>query len=277
MVFKKHRFKLLPLLVLLCAAITVSAGAAFAETEIRYLGEGAYWQDNETVYCDYVEVESYKIQSKMPMYTNNDIAKENTCAPTAGANVIGYYDRWFTSLIPDFEPGRSYGPVYIYSSIHNNTQIQAMFDSVYTLMETNVGALGTSQPQFEDGLEEYVESRGYDLSYRSICSNGSVNISVLDSELRAGKVGVMFCNTYNFVDGIKNNGTSVEIERRSSNTAHMLTVFGYSVYRYYRNGQCFQTDTFLDVASCTNMPQYLQIDLGGHLDLQDMLIVDIEE
>lgn len=276
MFLKKHKFKLIPLLVLICAFAN-PISAVFAENEIRYLGEGAYWQDNETVYCDSVEVTSYKIPSKVPMYTNTDVAKDNTCAPTAGANVVGYYDRWCTELIPNFEPGRAYGPVYIFSSIRNNSQIQTMFDSLYSLMETNVGSAGTSQRQFQNGLTSYANEKGYKTIFQSVASGGKVNLSALETQLKAGKIGVMFCSAYNFVSNIMNNGTNVAITRRSSNTHHMLVAYGYSVYRYYRNNQCFRTDTFLDVASCTNLAQFYQIDLGGHLNLQDMMIVEIKE
>ena len=77
---------------------------------------GASFQGKETVYINY----AYKVEDKntvdygLPSYTDTS-DHLNTCANPAGATAIGYYDRTYTNLIPDFEPGRFIRDIYIFT------------------------------------------------------------------------------------------------------------------------------------------------------------------
>lgn len=274
---KKRTWYFVVIAALACSVAMLSAFPALASSpEIYYLGGGGYADSSETVTYDSVDYsESYQINSKIPTYCNNDTSKTNTCAPVAASAVVGYYDRWFSNMIADYEAGHYIATLYRYYNTRNNTQIQAAINELYNKMGTNVDHLGTTQQEFKDGLEEYAEVRGHNITYTDVASSGSINLSALDAQLRSGNVVVLCCTKYNFVDYITNNSGSTYISRRYSVVPHMMVAYGYTVYKYYRSGSLFRTDLFLDIASCTNEPTLTQIQVNKDITMENAFAVNI--
>lgn len=272
---KLKKTKLLILsLVLTVIAATVPM-AAYGNTEVRYLGEGEYYETSETIQYDTKSVESYVIQSAVPGFINADATKKNGCAPLAGTIVAGYYDRWFDELISGYTVGRSFGNFYMYYSQNSNDQIQSAFDKLYTLMETNVGSAGTTENQFKNGLTAYVKSKNLNINIQSIGSGTNIDMRSLDNLLRQNKIGVMCCSKYNFITNLSDNGNAVNLTIKQSDFAHMIVIYGYSVYKYYRNGVNFQTDTYIDCVSTTNFAEFYKVKLNGYMQLDDFIMIDI--
>ena len=91
---------------------TVSASAAeTGADEIYYMDESYYVNDgnimpmamvddDETIAYDSKVVTENETGSSFPCFENGNFSLRNTCAPLAGTVLLGYYDRWYESLIP---------------------------------------------------------------------------------------------------------------------------------------------------------------------------------
>ncbi|MFR3549432.1 MAG: hypothetical protein ACLTTW_03920 [Coprobacter sp.] len=72
---------------------------------------------------------------------------------------MGYYDRFFENLIPNYQSYVRIGAVIRYKSA--STNVDNMLDELYVLMDTDQGQLGTTYTGFQEGMKAYVENRGY--------------------------------------------------------------------------------------------------------------------
>lgn len=284
--------------VLLCTALLLmlSAVSAFTLTpvfakaaplpaEVYYMDDGyngdngGHVDDTQVIVCDsYDVVEQNIIGTTPPNYMNTDNNKSNMCAPVAGSIVVGYYDRWSTNLIPGFTPGMSLGGNYGYfaQSTKNQVHIQGLIDNLYSDMGTNAVQAGTTQTQFQNGMESYVTGQGYDVSYTSMMSNGSINLNTLNAQLNNKKVSALFLSTYNFISTIYPMEGKVTLYKENSTLAHIMVCYGYKIYRYYKDGVNFQTDTYLSVMSVWNTQQVGFIRLNDNcITLNDAVAIDI--
>lgn len=229
------------------------------------------------VYCDNVVVEDVSIVNA-PSYKGNDTLYSNYCAPLAGMNIVVYYDRWHTELIPNYTPGMMFtnGEYHYYPDFYNTNSCKA-FDNIYKLMKTGeVG--GTTSSNFKSGLNTYVKNAGYTLSYTSMYKNSTtVNLDKLTTAINQGQVGLVMCDKYNFVSGITEvkEESRVQVAKINSDISHMMMVYGYQVYRYYRNGVNFQTDTFLCVSSSYGSGDQGFMQLDDYLKIDEALIMTI--
>lgn len=261
----------------LVLAIALSAGStrftrisAFAETEnhtltdpdeiIYYddaIGEDVYQGGGTQVIADYVidadEViitTNYHVEDA-PSYGNGNPNLISTCGPITGTNVIVYYDRWSTNLVPNFTPGITFGGVYYYYPDLGNVNTKATLNSLYSLM--NIEQIGgTTSAYFKSGIGDYASDKGYSLSYYSFYSSDTnVNATTLTSALSQGKIGVVMCSTYNFIYDISyfNSDGKYHVTKITSTTAHIMMVYGYKVAEFRKNGVVVATETYLNVCS----------------------------
>lgn len=255
----------------------------FCDDDI-YTGDDTYGQGDGNrvpasynVYYDSVDI-TYVTINSAPSYKSDDSLYSNYCGTLAGMNVVAYYDRWCTNLIPNYEPGimLANGNYFYYPDLMK-PDVRNTFSSLYTLMKTGeVG--GTTATNFKNGLNAYVNDAGYSLSYTSMYKNTTeVNLNALTSAINQGKVGVVMCNEYNYVSSIVNfsDESRVQVAKTTSTVGHMMMVYGYETYRYYKDGVNFQTDTFLRVSSsyASGAQGYMQLD--STVKISDALIMTI--
>lgn len=256
---------------------TVSASEIlYSDDGTSFWGEGVPVTTNETIYWDsYVLHDEYLVE-QAPSYGFTG-SLENCCAPAAGTNVIGFYDRFYTSLIPNFEPGIMSNGQYWYLPNMNFAPLIQTFNDLYDLMGTNQDGAGTSGEQFKNGLKQYVNNHGYNLNYGSFYqSNKTVNISALQSMIANNKVGVLLCTKYNFVYDIIHSTNETFLSKSDYNLAHMMMVYGYIVVDYYRDGQMFRSDTYLQVSSGYALGNQGYVLLNNNsMEIQEALIVNI--
>ena len=107
----------------------------------------------------------------------------NACAPIAGANLIQYWDRYKTNLIPNYTPGRSLANYYLYQE--PGTATDGVVGQLFTDMGTNTIESGTSIPQFKAGMTTYCSRAGYSISYNSCMQNGQFSFSVAKQRIDA--------------------------------------------------------------------------------------------
>lgn len=262
--------------------VTAASAAEIDPNEIYYMNENeivpyAFTNDNETIYYDSKSVTSNETGPTFPCFENSNSNIHNYCAPLAGTVLLGYYDRWFESLIPGYSTWVSFGPVSIYSGLSSNDYIQSAFERLYDLTKTNVGHAGTTQAAFVDGLNEYVAENDLQIDYHSVMQGDTINLSVMDTYLDNEVPVLLLCETYNIVTLIKDEGDRIELSKINSDIAHMMVAYGYEQYSYYRNGVKFRTDTYLKVASGVNGGELCYAKLDDDMELVEAWAIEIYE
>ena len=249
-----------------------------AEGEARYLDEGdepSYDGQGGIVGASYDVYYDYKTIVE-DVFGNGDSSMTNTCAPVAGANIVGYYDRWSTNLIPNFEPGLMLSGKYVYYPDMSYEPVTNTIASLYNLMQTNVNGGGTSESEFMSGLTTYVTNAGYNLSYTSFHQNATmVDLPKLKTAINAGKVGLVMCSKYNFVYDIIHYDDHTRVVKENGDAGHMMMVYGYQTIAYYKNGVNFQTNTFLYTCSGYSSSDMGYMQLNDYSQINNAMVMTI--
>lgn len=284
----KEKFTAILAAAMLFAAILLPCAAAalpqqaFAAEEQRYCddevyyGEGESYNDNQIVYYDsrVIREENYHVSA--PTYSGVTLGQTNICAPVSGLNVVVYYDYYYPNLVPGFEPGMISGGYFTYFPDIGWEETDAAVWELYDLMNTNQGAPGTADSDFKNGLVDYFENHGYNMSYSGFYSSQTnVNLSVLNTALNQDKVALILCSQYNFVYSFIIRDTYTEIVKRNSNVGHIMMVYGYQIIDYYKNGSVFQSDTYLYVSSGYGSAIQGFIKMNDYLKIDEALIVNV--
>ena len=236
-----------------------------------YQGQGTHTSVDYTINCDEIIIEDGVARPSAPSYGNNDSSMTNVCGPVAGTNLVVYYDRWATNLIPNFDPGMMFASgTYNYYPDIDWAQTNAVIASLYNLMRVpEVG--GTTSANFKSGLNSYVTGQGYTISYTSCyASSTTLNLTTLKTAINAGKVALLMCSQYNFiydVDDFTDEGY-VYYRQHNSTVGHMMMVYGYKTLGYYSNGVKVGEDTFLLVSSgySTQEQGYMRLNAFSVID-----------
>lgn len=198
-------------------------------------------------YCDTMYSESgstnvsHSVNIPYDTYTQNDIqlirlcpnysydsSLPNSCAPTAGSIIVGYYDYTCANLIPDFDACFIYNGNYRYRA--TTLEVQEINIELFNLMGTNTEAPGTSAAQFKNGLKEYVENCGYNITFTK-CGN-RINIETALTYLNAQQPIALFMNSYYYytTGGVVDLGDGIGMVGRYSTNGHVAIAFGYREY-----------------------------------------------
>jgi len=209
---------------------------------------------SETISYSRIETEQVYINTFYPQYCNTNDNLTNVCAPVAGTMLIGYYDRFYTGLIPNFTPGYLVGSSYYYQAMTDS--VQSSIDWNYTSMSTNNPLPGTTQTQYKNGLTAYVNSKSLNISYTSIASGGAINYntgsSSLVSQIAAGRPISVFSCGFNLCS-ISDSGSSITLSKNCYDNNHILEAYAYRRIKYFdSSNNNFRTDLFLRVSSGLN-------------------------
>lgn len=241
-------------------------------------GEGGAVDDNQYIYYDYRVVSDKRNHSTAPSVGNGISSMQNMCSPVTGTNVIQFYDRCFPNLIQDFEPGMEFDSGYEYFPDGGFAQTQQTINTLYSLMETNVGGGGTTFNGFKNGLTSFINSAGYNVNYSSFYSSPTnVNLSMLKTAVDNNKVGVVFLSAYNFIYDVVNynDGVTTRLVKINAARGHAMMVYGYFTVQYFKNNSNFRTDTYLYVSSAyqTNDQGFMLVD--DYLNIDNAIILDV--
>lgn len=208
--------------------------------------------------------ETYTTTSyNVPYYIMVGSELTNACGAVAGSIVVGFYDRYYENLIPNYTayyPNNRYKPA-------DGTYVYGVMESLYTLMRTNVDDVGVSEYDCRDGLQAYVENKGLSLSYSSIKSGGSFSYSLYKQAINANKPVLLFCTEL----PISLIGTTTGYDAVSTDTiegCHIVVGFGYYTVNYYNGSSIYRTDNYLLIATGlhSNVAYYVNINSTSWLD-----------
>ena len=229
-------------------------------------GTGEDIDVTQTVSYATKSTQTYSIQYDLPNYQGS-IDGITSCANTAGAVVIGYYDRFYQNLIPNYQSYVQLGSVIRYKT--TSSEIFDVVESLYSLMETDVNYLGTTFEGFQTGMNAYVTGKGYTYTTTNMFTNGSLNMASYKNAVENGKPVAMFLTTYAFVNSITEGSGVDTIESGYSSGSHVVVGCGYRIDTYYNeNGDVINTRNYLKVASGLMSYDigYLNINGLGNLD-----------
>lgn len=239
--------------------------------------DGAHTEDDYTVYHDDVVVTTKTLKSVPSMGVSVN-GLSNTCAPVTGSSIVCYYDQWCTNLVPNYEPGATHPKlgIYVYYADVGASATAALLTDLYNRMGAANG--GTTSSGFFNGLNGYVQNAGYTLSYTSMyTSSKTVNLSKVATAVDEEKVGLLMCGAYNYVGSITTSSdkTYTYVVKMNSTVGHMMMVYGYKIYEYYKDGVIFRTDTFLRVCSGFSSGEKGYILLNDDLTINEAYIITI--
>ncbi len=267
----------------------VSASAESAQEEIIYCddliygndvfnGQGAMTNHAYDIYCDEMVTVSSAVHPSAPSFTSYEPGMTNYCGAMAGRNVVVFYDRWLTNLVPGYDPGMvSASGIYRYFPDMDLPATDAVMASLYDLM--HIGQVGgTTSQNFKNGLISYASEKGYDVSYSSFYSNSvAVNLSQLTTAINQNKIGVVMCSQYNFIYNIvqyEEQGFT-HISKFQSTTAHMMMVYGYKTIAFYQNDTHVCTKTFLRVCSGFEDGEFGYMEMNDFATINEAVIVSM--
>lgn len=211
-------------------------------------GGGDYFQPQvQTIdYARKAETGNYSIQYDLPNYYGK--AGETSCANTAGAVLIGYYDRFYENLIPDYKVYRTLGTSFSYKA--TSQEIINLTAELHTLMSTDVGKQGTTYAEFQDGMQKYISGKGYTYTTTSVFSWGKFSFDKYKQSVESGKPVALFLSGFAFRVGIEESTGRDVIHNDYCALTHVAVGCGYKQDTYYdSNNREIAAKTYLKVSS----------------------------
>lgn len=231
------------------SCMSPSVTYAYSDGEIYYAGGGVARQETETFSYATKTEESYSINTSFPNYYNNNTSLQNFCASVAGANLIGFYDRYFENLIPNMTPGAGKTKYIYYAMTRDMEKKQAVIDDLYNRMQTNVNGPGCTQAQYKNGLTSYVQSKGLSTTFNSVMTNGSLDLNKVKTQLQSGNPISIYMTGYGFTE-ITDDGSSVVFNKLIYDDNHIAIAYGYEKVDYFgSNGSLLRSEIYLKVAT----------------------------
>lgn len=285
-----HNTKTVALILTVIAALLIVFSPApsnlcFAEEADIYYGNSEVYyaatQTNSSALQSYFTyhrkqvVASAFANASYPEYYNINNSLTNTCACVAGANIVGFYDRYYSNLIPDFEPGIQRPTAYIYTSMGVSTSTkQSVINTLYDFMGVNSIENGASQAQYKNGLAQYVDNQGYNLSFSSVMSGTSINISALQSALSQEHAITLYVSGY-ALSAVADSDNTLIVASTTYNSNHIMVIFGMEHVIYYdANDNVLADNTYLYVATGNNLdnPVYIFNAYGTIIDAETTIV-----
>lgn len=249
------------------------ASVAFADEEVRYTNGGISLMSttvNNIYYTSRVQLDYGITDGTAPTYLATG-AYTNACGAIAGANTIGFYDKYIEDLIPGWV---SYFPANGRYKPDDAVYIPAVIEELYYRMDTNVVDVGVSEDEFLNGLTEYVEVRNHDIIFTSLFSGGQVNFEGCKTFIDANKPILVFCDPTYMITISQETGYDY-VTGVSLDSAHIALVFGYERIRYTLTNGSTLTKTYLIMSTGQTIPRAAYLDISTSVDINDVKGVTI--
>lgn len=272
------------LLCVFASLITILSTTSFVaknSDEQLYFGDGyngaiMTGTDTEYVTYSYKEENEYIITGGLPMYYDTS-TRTKTCANVAGTIVLGYYDKTYDELIPNFTAARVIRDKVLYSTQTN--AVQAVMDNLYVKMETNsTSAGGTSIAGFKSGLKKYVNEKGKNISYSGTGQNNQLNKTTFIQSIQNKQPVALFVSKYNLIPAtdFSVSGTQDKIEKQYYSGNHVLISYGLKEINYYNaNGTLKKNLTLLMVATGYRQEALFYIEMDSTSGMIDSYSINI--
>ncbi len=233
------------LVVIISGILLGTPVKAHAEAETRYADIISTYSTISSETVNYTrKEETYEETVKaVPLYYQNS-QYPNSCGPTAGAIVVGFYDKYYENLIPNFNPCLSTGAYKRNDKIY----VPQLLGNLYTLMRTNVDDVGVSETDCLNGLRSYVVNHGRNINYTNIKSSNKVNESEFVTAIHNNQPTLLFCSKVD-LHIVSTSSNFDTISKSEYNGAHVAVAYGMLTIKYYDGNTNFRTDKYLKIAT----------------------------
>ena len=237
--------------------------SVLSENAILYTASTASDTDTLKLKITYVSKDSnYKaVAYEYPEYRGLDL--EGACAAVGGANIVGYYDRFYEDLIPNHAAGFTTNGLYRYNL--EDTYVYETINQLYSDM--NGSSNGISEANFKSGLKKYCSRKSLSCDYTSLMSGGKIDYSAYKSAIDDGKPSALFLSTYNTCVVYNYDGyDTLNYIKYYDN--HVMIGFGYDEVKYNRNDGSSISYKFIAVATGFGHPSsaYFNINFATNID-----------
>ena len=212
-------------------------------TSFGYQGGTSNYQEfSYTVSYDHKTITESGIRYGLPQYCPT---VGTSCANAAGGIIIGYYDRFYPELIPDFQSYLMIGTNIVYRA--SSYEIEDLIINLKTLMGTD--DTGTTYTGFNAGMTSYVQSKGRTYTATSLFTNNTFDFNRYKTTVDGGTPVAFFFNGYAMAATVDGEGVDTINNAVSVNT-HVAIGYGYKEDIYYdANNNVISTQRFLMVSS----------------------------
>lgn len=205
-------------------------------------GSSHYVEESYTITYDHKTDTSDWMQYGLPQYSP---ISGTSCANAAGSILMGYYDRFYTDLIPNFQPYLMIGTNFVYRG--RTTEIDNLQLTLKELMGTD--ETGTTFTGFNAGMNSYVQSKGYTYSTTNLFTNNTFNFDAYKTAVSNGQPVALFLSGYAMCGVVEDDGVDTVNNVVSVNT-HVAIGHGYKEIIYYdANNNVVSTQRYLMVSS----------------------------
>ncbi len=260
------------LLMILCAAFTFSIQPTIVQTEYYatdFNGASDFTTKSFDVAYTDRQAKDNPLALKTPDYTIGGV----TCVPIAGANLLGFYDRYYDELIPNFTAGVVYGNYYMYKYEDSNVKT-ATLQLAANMGLTDPAKQGASISDAKIGLTKYCKNKSRNVSFTSAMQNNTFSYEAAKSQLNANKPLIIFCSVFNLVSsGVLDNKETITLS--ICDDPHAMAVFGYMEITYKLANGTTRVDKYLDVASGLIEFPFGRIYMGSNITIDDAYAVTI--
>ncbi|MDE6029789.1 MAG: hypothetical protein K2F90_05695 [Clostridiales bacterium] len=243
-----------------CGAWTSVSAAA--EQSDRYVGGEliSTYASNETIsYVSKQVVEDISTANGTPKYRAID-SIQNGCGAIVGAIIVGFYDKYYENLIPNWA---SYYSTGTYKG-QDKTYVYSLIQDLYNLMQTNIVAPGVSQDEFKNGLKSYVVNHGYNIQYTSLGAGNNFNYGTFKTAVNNNQPTVLFVQSSNIylLDERKNEDL---ITSGNISGNHVMVAYGYYEVKYTLSNRT-RIDKYLRVATGLSTDPTAFYKIGTYVD-----------
>lgn len=241
--------------------LTFGAWTSHEEFDDRYVDAPAIvaYADTTINFTRKDDTEYNRTEGGVPQYESlNELT--NSCGAVAGAEIVAFYDKQFSELIPNWV---SYYPKTGKYRLQDTTYVPAVMREMYTLMRTNVDDVGVNENDFKNGLKTYINNRGYNVSYQNVVSGSSIDFTACKQAIDNNKVIALLAKAGD-VYQISNGANYDSLTTTTITGAHIMVAYGYQQISYYNNNGLFRTDTYLEVATGWPSPTTAYYKINPH-------------
>ncbi len=260
-------------LFVLCSA---AAPASFFEKQTDLADPVAYeqtealdavWETERITYTTRTVTRSHLLAIMYPSFNYSPAV--GSCGCIAGANVLGFYDRYYENLIPNHDAGTMYSDMFLYNT--EDSAVVQVIETLYEYMGTE--HVGTTEDEFLDGMRRYCNEKGRTISFSSCMSSNSFDFSSAQRKMEANQPIILFLSGYNTV-ALTTEGNTDIVSYRVSDVNHIMIAFGYSVVDYVTSSGVI-TYNFFDVATGLSGMNIGLYDINYKTKINDALAVNI--
>ncbi len=223
-----------------------------AEQGFNYFGgtTATFTNSIATVEYETKTVDEYSIQFDLPDIVGS--VPGGSCAHTAGAIILTYYDRFCENIMPDFDPCIRFGDFLFYRD--TTEEVYNLEVSLVDYMLIGEPHAGTTFTEFQYGMQNYLADCGYTYSSTDLFTNGTFNFNKYKTAVENNLPCALFLTNFSMLNGVREDAEGLDsISTSYCPVSHVAAACGYKVITYYdANNNVIATNIYLKVSSGLN-------------------------